>query len=386
MIYLDNAATTLTRPDCVAEAVLLAMSTHGNASRGSSDPAMQSLRTCFEARCLLARLFHAPDPSRVIFTQNATAALNMAIYGSFRGGGHIITTVCEHNSVLRPLYRLGRECGLKLTILPADPLGRVPPQAFRDAIREDTCGIVCTHASNVTGNVLDIASIGRIASDHGLTFIVDASQSAGLCPIDMEQMHISILCFTGHKALLGPQGTGGLCLDERTELPPVFTGGSGVSSFLKEQPSGYPDRLEAGTLNSHGIAGLKASVSFLLGEGTDAVRRRECLLAESFAGGLSRIPGIRIYGDIAAPLRVPIVSLNLGDVSSSLISDALSQRFGIATRPGAHCAPLMHGHFGTVSQGMVRFSFSFANTQEDVTAALHALEELSGQLLHQPDH
>ena len=380
MIYLDNAATSLDRPECVAEAVTHALNCFGNPSRGAYPQALDALMCVTRARKALADFFGAPDPEKVIFTANATQALNMAILGSFSSGDHVITTVCEHNSVLRPLFFLERERGVKLTILPADEKGRVPAETFRAAIRPETKGIVCAHASNVTGNVTDLAQIGQIAREHSLLLIVDAAQTAGHLPIDMS-WGVNILCFTGHKALLGPQGTGGLCLDERTELRPLLRGGSGFSSFLEDQPEEYPAHLEAGTPNVHGIAGLLASVTWLRQQQPDKLREKEKELAESFLQGLRRLRGIRLYGDYEASLRTPVVSLNVGEADSALVSDLLSSRFGIATRPGAHCAPLLHRHFGTQKQGMVRFSFSHRNSFEEVQEALDALRLISTELL-----
>ena len=379
MIYLDNAATTIHKPACVAEAVCRAIGTLGNASRGAHPASLDALMTVTTARAQLADFFHAPSADRVIFTHNATEALNIAILGSFLPGDHVITTVLEHNSVLRPLYFLQREKGISLTILPADEEGNVSPEAFRKAIRPGTAGIVCTHASNVTGNVTALSEIGDIARKNRLRLIVDAAQTAGEIPIDMDAMGISILAFTGHKALFGPQGTGGLCLGSGTELAPLLRGGSGVRSFLEDQPEEYPERLEAGTLNAHGIAGLSSALSWLRDRGS-ACAEKEKELAEAFAEGVVRLDGVRLYGDFRAPQRAPIVSLNIGSLDSAAVSDLLCRRYDIATRPGAHCAPLMHRHFGTERQGMVRFSFSSFNTREDVEAAVCAVREISRSL------
>ena len=376
MIYLDNAATTLYKPACVAEAVSHAIGTLGNASRGAHPASLCALMTITRAREQIASLFHAPQADRVIFTSNATQALNTAILGSFGQGDHVVTTVAEHNSVLRPLYYLQREKGVKLTVLAADEAGRVDPQAFEKAIRPDTAGIVCTHGSNVTGNVTDIVAVGKIAQKHGLRLILDASQTAGTVPVDMEACGINILAFTGHKALLGPQGTGGLCLLPGTGLLPLLRGGSGISSFLEDQPSEYPERLEAGTQNAHGIAGLSAALGWLEKNG-QAAAEKEKKLAEAFTEGLCRLGSIRFYGDLSAKVRVPVVSLNIGSLDSAFVSECLSEKYGIATRPGAHCAPLIHRHFGTEKQGMVRFSFSWSNTFEEVEEAIRAVTEIS---------
>ena len=262
MIYLDNAATTLHKPPQVMDAVVRAMTAMGNAARGAHGGALEAARTVYNTRVKLARLFGCPRPDHVIFTANSTEALNIAISGLIRPGDHVITTDCEHNSVLRPLYRL-EEGGAALDVVPADRLGRVAYEDLEALLRPDTRAVVCTHASNLTGNVLDIARIGEMARRRGAILIVDASQTAGALPIDMEAMGIDVLCFTGHKGLMGPQGTGGLCVRPGVEIEPWKVGGSGVHSYDRRQPREYPTRLEAGTLNGHGIAGLSAALDFL---------------------------------------------------------------------------------------------------------------------------
>lgn len=376
MIYFDNAATTLQKPPCVAQAVLEAMTTFGNPGRGVHEPAMAASRAVYEARCALAQLFHAENPARIAFTANATQALNIAIKGILNPGDHVITTAMEHNSVLRPLYEL-EEQGVELTILPADKRGRVAYEAFEAAIRSNTRAIVCTHGSNLTGNLVDVGKIGAIAKAHGLLLVVDASQTAGIIPIDVEKMNIDILCFTGHKGLLGPQGTGGLYVREGVTVRPLLTGGSGVQSHSKTHPSQMPTALEAGTLNAHGLAGLNAGVRYLLERGIGTLRQKELDFTWAFYEGVKKIPGITVYGDFSARERCPIVSLNVRDYDSAQVSDALFSTFGIATRPGAHCAPLLHDALGTGQRGAVRFSFSHYNTMEQINTAIAALREIA---------
>lgn len=376
MIYFDNAATTLQKPACVTRAVLEAMTTFGNPGRGVHEPAMVASRAIYDARCALARLFHAENPARIAFTANATQALNTAIKGILNPGDHVITTAMEHNSVLRPLYEL-EEQGVELTILPADKKGRVAYEAFEAAIQSNTRAIVCTHGSNLTGNLVDVGKIGAIAKTHDLLLVVDASQTAGVIPIDVEKMNIDILCFTGHKGLLGPQGTGGLYVREGVEVRPLLTGGSGVQSHSKTHPAQMPTALEAGTLNAHGLAGLNAGVGYLLETGIDRIRQKELDLMWAFYEGVNAIPGITVYGDFSSRERCPIVSLNVRDYDSAQVSDALFCEFGIATRPGAHCAPLMHEALGTGNRGAVRFSFSHDNTMEEINFAISALQEVA---------
>ena len=376
MIYLDNAATTLKKPDCVVEAVTMALCTMGNAARGTHGSALQSARTVFFARSNLAKLFNAPGPERVVFTQNSTEALNMAINGLFSKGDHVITTDLEHNSVLRPLYRLEDAGIITLSVVPADRWGCVDYADFERLIGPATRAIVCTHASNLTGNVLDLERIGAIARARDLLLVVDASQTAGVYPIDMEQMHISVLCFTGHKGLLGPQGTGGMCIANGVDIRPFKVGGSGIQSYSRTHPEALPARLEAGTLNGPGIAGLGAGAAFVLEKSVEAIHDYEIALARQFYEGVKALPGVTVYGNFENWNRTAVVALNLGDYDSGAVSDALEADYGIATRPGAHCAPRMHQALGTTDQGAVRFSFSLFNTPEEVDAAIRAVKEL----------
>ena len=380
MIYLDNAATTMMKPPCVAEAVTAALTSLGNASRGAHEGALNTNRLLYRTRGKLADFFGCPKSEQVIFTNNSTEALNIAISGTLRPGDHAITTVLEHNSVLRPLYRLQRERGIDLSFVPADRRGLIDYEDFERLIRPDTRAVVCTHASNLTGNLLDIRRIGAIAARHGLLFIVDASQTAGAVPIDMVDMGISLLCFTGHKSMMGPQGTGGLLINGDIEVEPFKVGGTGVQSFLTEQPREYPTRLEAGPLNGHGIAGLSAAVDFIRRMGIDAIRAHEIKLARRFCEAVSAIPGVVTYGDFTTWERCPVVALNIGSADSALVCDALFCDYGIATRAGAHCAPLMHRALHTKAQGAVRFSFGYFNTDDDAEASIEAVCEIAERI------
>lgn len=375
MIYFDNAATTLHKPPEVIEAVVHAMTTSGNASRGTHTGSLAASRTVYETRKKIADFFHCSRADHVIFTSNSTEALNIAICGTLGKGDHIISTDLEHNSVLRPLYHL-EEQGASLTFLSANKKGCIDYDDFKRSIKPNTKAIVCTHASNLTGNVLDIERIGRIAKAHNLLFIVDASQSAGCIEINMETMNIDILCFTGHKSLLGPQGTGGLCIHESVEIRPFKRGGSGIHSYEKGQPQAYPSRLEAGTLNSHGIAGLCAAINYINTITIPVIAKKEQELLWHFYKGICNIPEIHIYGDFDTKERAAILSLNIEGYDSGTVSDVLSQEYDIATRPGAHCAPRMHRALGTTETGAVRFSFSSFNTMEEVETAIRALKEL----------
>ena len=375
MIYLDNAATTMKKPQCVIDAVVAAMSHMGNAGRGATSAALDASRIIYDTREKISDLFNLQNPSRVAFTCNSTESLNTAIKGILSSGDHAITTALEHNSVLRPLYDLQAK-GMELSIVDCDENGNIDYNDFEKLIKENTKAIVCTHASNLVGNVLDVKKIGSIAKKHNLIFIVDASQSAGVFPIDMQDMNIDILCFTGHKGLLGPQGTGGICVREGIDVRPLKVGGSGVNTFSKEQPVEMPTHLEAGTLNGHAIAGLNAALDYLKEEGIDNIQKREEELMFRFYNGIKDIKDIKIFGNFENK-RAAIVTFNVGDIDSAAFSDELSFAYDISTRAGAHCAPLMHKVMNTVEQGAVRFSFSHYNTEEEIDTAIKAVKEIA---------
>lgn len=376
MIYLDNAATTMHKPQAVIDAVVQAMNSLGNAGRGANEASLSAARIIYDTRDRLAQLFHAENAKRIAFTCNSTESLNIAIKGSLNPGDHAITTALEHNSVLRPLYEM-QEQGVELTVIESDKRGCICYEDFEKAIRPETKVIVCTNGSNLTGNRVDLERVGKIAEDHGIRFIVDASQTAGVFEIDVQKMHIDILCFTGHKGLLGPQGTGGIYVREGIELRPLKSGGSGVDTYNTHHPAEMPTALEAGTLNGHGIAGLGAGVKYIMDTGMEHIRETEQHYMWKFYNGVKDIPGVKIYGDFETEDRCPIVTLNIADYDSSEVSDELLMTYGISTRPGAHCAPLMHKALGTVDQGAVRFSFSHFNTEEEIDAAIAAIRELA---------
>ncbi len=376
MIYLDSSATSFLKPPQVAHAVCQAFQNMGNAGRGAHAATLGASRMLYDTREKLAGLFNIADPARICFTCNATESLNIAVHGLICGGDHVITTVCEHNSVLRPLYAKEQE-GASLSILPADEKGRIIYERLEDLRREDTKAVVITHASNLTGNVTDLLKISALTRRYGLLLIVDASQTAGSIPIDVEEMGIDVLCFTGHKGLMGPQGTGGIYVRKGLSPRPLKVGGSGVHSFDKMHPVDMPTALEAGTLNGHGIAGLNAAIDFINETGVGAIHEKEDALARRFIKGMADIPQVILYGDLEADLRAPIVSLNIGDVDSAFVSDILWEDYEICVRAGAHCAPLMHHALGTVGQGAVRFSFSYFNTEDEVDTAIRAIREIA---------
>lgn len=376
MIYLDSAATSYHKPDGVARAVAEAISHMGNPGRGAHEASLDASRVVYGTREKMAELFGAEEASQIVFTANSTESLNIAIQGLVDPGDHVITTVMEHNSVLRPLY-LCQQRGVSLTILPFSAAGMVTPEAIEAVIRSNTRMIVCTHGSNLTGDLNDLEAIGRVCKKHHLLFVVDASQTAGVFPIQMDSMNIDVLCFTGHKSLMGPQGTGGMCVRKGVRIRPLLVGGSGIDSYSKIHPQVMPTALEAGTLNAHGIAGLSAALDFIKKVTPDVIRQREEELTRRFVRQIKSIPGVKLYGNYEQFPRAPILSLNILDYDSGEIADALAQDYGIMTRAGAHCAPLMHETLGTKSQGAVRFSFSYFNTEEEIDQAANAIRELA---------
>ncbi len=386
MIYFDSAATSFYRPDQVAQAVADAIRTMGNCSRGTYETALESARVIFETRQLIDELFDGFGPEQTAFTMNSTESLNMAIKGVLRPGDQAVTTVLEHNSVLRPLYQM-EEQGVNVTYIGCRGNaceGLLDMEALHDAIVPGVKAVICANGSNLTGNILDIRTIGRWCRQAGALLIVDASQTAGVFPISMKEDGIDILCFTGHKGLLGPQGTGGICVREGLVLQPLLSGGSGIMTYEKRHPARMPVMLEAGTLNGHGIAGLRAALLWIKAQGgVEPIRRREEHLARLFYQNVKEIPGIRLYGYYGSYensrdswlKRTAMVTLNLGDADSGEVSDWLAEEHGVYTRSGGHCAPLTHQTLGTKAQGAVRFSFSYFNTEEEVLYAAKALKD-----------
>ena len=381
MIYLDNGATTLRKPECVKEALLEAMASMGNSGRGVHDASLYAGRTIYRARESLAELLGAAAPEQVVFTANGTESLNLVLGGLFGPGDHVITTVCEHNSVLRPLYRLQ---GVELSVLPVKAEAGEERQAgilaydeLESLLRPNTKALIITHASNLTGNITDLERAAAFTKKHSLLLIVDAAQTAGTVPMDMERMGIDVLCFTGHKGLYGPQGTGGVCVRPGLSIRPLKVGGSGIHSFDREHPSEMPAALEAGTLNGHGIAGLGAAARWLLETGVEQIRAREQALLRRFVDGVKEVEGVTLYGNPDLDRRTGIQSLNIRDYDSARVADWLYEDYGIAVRGGAHCAPLMHEALGTREQGAVRFSFSYFNTEAEADEAAAAVRELA---------
>ena len=379
MIYLDQAATSYPKPPGVIQAVYETLQHAGNSGRGAHHLSLSASRLIFEARCEIADFLGAEDPSRIAFTANATESLNLALFGVLHSGDHVITTELEHNSVLRPLYSLEKR-GVEVSILPANWQGVVDFSALGNHLRSNTRVLVLTHASNVTGNMVDMEWVGEFCREHGLILIVDAAQTAGFYTYDLKHSPIDILCFTGHKGLYGPQGVGGIYVKPGLAVPPLKVGGSGIQTFSKTHPSQMPEALEAGTLNLPGIAGLMAGVRYLKDRGMELICHEECELDRYFYGAIREIPGLEVYGDFAASIRCPIIALNILGVDSNLVSQLLAEEYDIYTRAGGHCAPLMHGALRTRELGAVRFSFSHRNTKFELDSAVQALRDLALRL------
>lgn len=378
-VYFDNAATSWPKPPQVKEAMNRFMDEIGaNPGRSGHVLSIEAAKIIFETREAIAQLFHMEDSSRVILTHNATEAINLALKGLLRPGDHVITSSMEHNSVMRPLRDLEKK-GVKLTVIPCSENGELDPVKVKRAIRSLTKMVVLTHSSNVTGTLLPIKEVGEISRQHNLLFLVDAAQTAGAYPVDMEKDGIDLLAFSGHKSLYGPQGTGGLLIGKRVnekEMEPLKQGGTGSRSEFEEQPDFLPDRFESGTPNTVGIAGLLEGVRFVLREGISKIHQYENSLIKKLAEGLSEIPGVKIYGWNQGKEHMAVLSFNLPSISPSEAAFKLEEKYGILCRPGLHCAPSAHKTIGSFPEGTVRFGLGYFNKEEEVDVALQAIRSM----------
>jgi cysteine desulfurase family protein len=375
--YLDNAATSWPKPP----GVLRAMSAYltrggGNPGRSGHRKSIGAARVVLDARERLAEMFGIRDPANIFFTKNATEGLNIAIYGTLRPGDHAVTTSMEHNSVMRPLAHLGAG-GVELAVAEARPTGTVPPEAVIRAVKPNTRLVAVTHASNVTGAVNDIGAIGRFCSERGIPFLVDAAQTAGVVPIDVERDRVDLLAFSGHKGLLGPQGTGALYARDGGALEPLMRGGTGSLSDREEQPGFLPDKFECGTLNTVGIAGLGAAVAFIRRFGMERVLERDGRLLELLLAQLGGDERFTIFGPRDAARQTGVVSLNVVGRSPSSVGEALDREYGIQTRVGLHCAPRAHKTIGTFPDGTVRLSWGVFTSERDILRACRALKRIA---------
>lgn len=379
IIYFDNAATSWPKPPAVLAAMQNFMQNIGGSpGRSGHRLSIQAARIVFETREKLASLFNVSDPLRIVLTKNATEALNIAISGSLRPGNHVITSSMEHNSVMRPLRAMEAR-GIELTVIPGTSEGLIDPAQIAGAIKKNTKAIFITHASNVTGTVMPVGEIGYIARKHNLILCVDAAQTAGSLPIDVKEMNIDLLAFTGHKSLFGPTGTGGLYMREglEKEIEPLCIGGTGSRSEMEIQPNFMPDRFEAGTPNTVGIAGLQAGVEFVLSEGIGKIKKREEDLVKMFIESVKNVPGIILYGEASPGPRIPVVSFNISGIDPGTVALELDECFNIMSRSGLHCAPSAHKTIGAFPSGTVRFSFSYFNTEGEIVEAIEALKQIS---------
>lgn len=378
MIYFDNSATTLHKPKTVAEEVYrgIVSKEFGNPGRGSHRAAHRALSELFTTRAAVADIFNLKNPLNIALCQNATFALNTAIKSLFTGNDHLITTAFEHNSVLRPLYQLEKE-GAELTIIDMDTnTFSLRYDSMEKAVKKNTKAVIVNHCSNVTGSTCDLNYVYDLCKKYNLILITDIAQSAGTIPLDISKYKNAIFCFTGHKGLYGPEGTGGIIVNGSFDFKPVFSGGSGIHSFDKEHPSEMPDVFEAGTMNVPSFMGLTAGCLFIKNEGIENINKKLKKLRDNFLQAIKDIPSIKIYGSTEENAGAA-VGINIENIPSGEVSRILDETYSIATRPGAHCAPLVHKAFQTEKQGIVRFSFSFFNTAAEIETAAKALYEIS---------
>ncbi len=377
MIYFDNAATSWPKPPSVAAAVHEQItSAGGNPGRSGHRLSIAAARVVEETREALARLFHVGDPSRIAFAPNATHALNAALHGLVRAGDRVVTTSVEHNSVMRPLRHL-ETCGVEVIVVACGADGSIDRAKVTEALASGARVLVATHASNVAGTILPAGELAALARAHGAHVVVDAAQTAGTVPIDVDALGIDVLAFTGHKGLFGPTGTGGLYVREGIDLLPLVRGGTGSDSAHDSQPDFMPDMLESGTLNVTGIAGLGAGLRFLLDVGVEAVQAHERALAARVIDGVRAIDGVAVYGPSDPASRCGIVSFNVHGASSSEVGLLLDETFGIMARTGLHCAPAAHRTLGTFPGGTVRFGIGWFNTPAEVDTAVEAVRQIA---------
>ena len=378
MIYLDNAATSWPKPEGVYQTMDEFLRTRGgNPGRGSHSMATAAKETVEETRMLVARLINAPEMDRVIFTLNCTDALNMGLKGLLRPGDHVVTSCIGHNSLVRPLRKLEQQ-GVKITRLPPSlDTVVVSAQDIEAAVTKETRLVVVTHASNVTGVIQPIEEYGIVARKHDVIFMVDAAQTAGKYPIDVEMSNIDLLAFSGHKGLLGPPGTGVLYVGERVDLDSLREGGTGSHSEQEEQPVALPYRYESGTVNSVGISGLGAGLKYIFSEGLERIRAHEQYLVDRLIEGLSNIPRLVVYNAKDGANQVPVISFNIEGYEPAEVGAVLDQAFDIKVRTGLHCAPAAHKTLGTYPLGTIRLSPGYFNTMEEIDLTLEALEQVA---------
>jgi len=371
MIYFDNSATTLVKPPEVAEAVVFAINNFGAAGRSFYGAALLADREIYRTRAEIAKLVGLGEPLSVAFTSSFTEGLNLVAGGLVSRTDTVVATVAEHNSVLRPLYLSGCE----LRLIDCNESGVLSEASIKEHIKPPAKYLFCSHGSNLTGNITGARELYALCKELGITMVLDVSQTLGTVPVSVEMA--DILVFSGHKGLFGPQGTGGVIVSGRQDFRPVKTGGSGDHSFERIRQTGMPDVFEAGTPNGHGIYGLQKGVRFVTGTGVERIYEKVSRLAKQFYCGLKDVRGVRFYGDFSTETRLPVLALNIEGLDSGELSLRLWEGYGIATRPGIHCVPLLHERLGTAKTGMVRFSFSYFNTEDEIEAGVRAVREIA---------
>ncbi|MBI3583470.1 MAG: aminotransferase class V-fold PLP-dependent enzyme [Nitrospinae bacterium] len=377
-IYLDNAATSFPKPESVYKAVSDTLKKYGSSpGRGGHKMSMQTERIIFETRERIASFFNIPYSSNVIFTFNVTMGINLALKGFLKAGDHVLTSSMEHNAVMRPLKRLEKE-GISKTVVKCSKEGFLNPKDIEKEIKSNTKLIVITHASNVTGTILPIREVGEIAKKKGIAFLLDAAQSAGLLPIDVQKDNIDMLGCTGHKSLFGPQGTGFLYIKDGLDVKPLIEGGTGSNSESDEMPDFFPDKFQAGTLNTPGIAGLGAGIEFIQKEGLKNIRDKEMHLTTKIMNGLKNIKGVKLYGSLNPSDRVAVISFNIEGKDPAYVGNILNEKYDIMSRVGLHCAPNAHRTIGTFPVGTVRVSVGYFNTEDDIEILIKTVRDIAG--------
>lgn len=378
-VYLDWAATSWPKPPCVGDAMGRALSTCASPGRSGHSLSIEASRVLADARMAIADFFEVPEPDHVAFTKNITEALNVALLGLLRKGDHVVTTSIEHNSVMRPLRHL-EKAGIHIHVVECTPDGRLSFDGLSELLKLRPRLVVATHASNVLGTILPIRQIADLAHSHGSLVVLDAAQTAGVLPVSMTEMGVDVLAFTGHKGLLGPTGTGGLCLSTLVEVEPLIRGGTGSASELETQPEFLPDALESGTPNVVGIAGLLAAVQYVDSTGAKAIREHEVRLGARIRDALASLPNVTQHGPVDPEDSIGVISISIEGLLPSEVGLALEQVFGVQTRIGLHCAPAAHQTAGTYPVGTTRVSWGYFTTDEDIDVAIEGLTYLSAKV------
>lgn len=382
-IYFDNAATSFPKPKEVLDAIMEQMINFGgSANRGSSKTVLQSSRVVYECRETIKEFFNYDKSENVVFTNNITSSINILLNAVVKPNWHIITTSMDHNSVLRPLFKLKEELdGVEVDVINCDKFGFLNIDNLKDSIKQNTKLIILSHSSNLVGSIQPLKEISNICKEKNIFLILDSAQSAGIIPIDMQDLSLSALTFTGHKSLLGPQGIGGFIIDNKlnAEAKSIFVGGTGSNSSLLTQPDFLPDKFECGTLNIPGIVGLLHGINYINKEGISTIKEKEDFLCQKAINGLLNIKNIKIYGSLDMKKKTSVISFNINDMDPSLAGYILDSEFNISSRTGLHCAPLAHKTVGSYPNGSIRISLGYFNTEEEIDIFLNAINTIKNR-------